>query len=56
MGNLTYANIIMLGKLLQETGVVSSEYFEKGLRKVLPEKKHYLIPEEMKALDIGMKY
>lgn len=56
MGNLAYANIIMLGKLLAETGVVSSEYFEKGLKKVLPEKKHYLIPEEMKALEIGMNY
>lgn len=56
MGNLAYANIIMLGKLLAETGVVSSEYFEKGLKKVLPEKKHYLIPEEMKALEIGMRY
>lgn len=56
MGNLAYANIIMLGKLLAETHVVSSEYFEKGLKKVLPEKKHYLIPEEMKALEIGMKY
>lgn len=56
MGNLAYANIIMLGKLLAETGVVSSEYFEKGLKKVLPEKKHYLIPEEMKALEIGINY
>ncbi|MEN6313640.1 MAG: 2-oxoacid:acceptor oxidoreductase family protein [Clostridiaceae bacterium] len=56
MGNLAYSNIIMLGKLLAETSVVSSEYFEKGLRKVLPEKKHNLIPEEMKALEMGMKY
>lgn len=56
MGNLTFANIIMLGKLLAETGAVSEEYFEKGLKKVLPERKHYLIPEEMKALDLGMKY
>lgn len=56
MGNAAYANIIMLGKLLAETGAVSSEYFEKGLEKVLPEKKHHLIPEEMKALEIGMKY
>lgn len=56
MGNLTYANIIMLGKLLSETGAVSSEYFEKGLRKVLPEKKHYMIPEEMKALETGKNY
>lgn len=56
MGNLAYANIIMLGKLLSETGAVSAEYFEKGLKKVLPEKKHYLIPEEMKALKLGMEY
>lgn len=56
MGNLAYANIIMLGKLLSETGVVSSDFFEKALKKVLPEKRHYMIPEEMKALALGMKY
>ena len=56
MGNLTYANIILLGKLLAKTGVVSEESFEKALKKVLPEKKHYMIPEEMKALGMGMKY
>jgi 2-oxoglutarate ferredoxin oxidoreductase subunit gamma len=56
MGNLTYANIIMLGKLIHETGAVSAEYIEKGLKKVLPEKKHHLIPEEMKALTLGMEY
>ena len=38
MGNLAFANIIMLGKLIKETGVVSAGYFEKGLKKVLPEK------------------
>jgi len=56
MGNLAYANIIMLGKLIAETGMISTEFFEKGLRKILPEKKHYMIPEEMKALELGMKY
>lgn len=56
MGNMTFANIIMLGKLMKETGVVSKEYFEMGLKKVLPLKKHNLIPEEMKALEIGMNY
>jgi 2-oxoglutarate ferredoxin oxidoreductase subunit gamma len=55
MGNLTYANIIVLGKLLAATGVVSRESFEQALKKVLPEKKHYMIPEEMKALEIGME-
>ncbi|MDF2986946.1 MAG: 2-oxoacid:ferredoxin oxidoreductase, gamma subunit [Eubacterium sp.] len=56
MGNLTYANIIILGKLLAKTGIVSKESFEAALKKVLPSKKHHLIPEEMKALDIGFDY
>lgn len=56
MGNLTYANIILLGKFLGVTGIVSKESFEKALRKVLPEKYHYMIPEEIKALEAGMKF
>ncbi|HEX2926362.1 MAG TPA: 2-oxoacid:acceptor oxidoreductase family protein [Ruminiclostridium sp.] len=56
MGNLTYANIIILGKLLAETGIVSKESFEAALKKVLPPKKHHMIPEEMKALDVGFDY
>lgn len=56
MGNLAFANIVMLGKLIKETGVVSTENFEKALKKVLPERKHYLIPDEMKALKTGMDY
>ncbi len=56
MGNLTYANIIILGKLLAKTGIVSKESFEAALKKVLPSKKHHLIPEEMKALDMGFDY
>jgi 2-oxoglutarate ferredoxin oxidoreductase subunit gamma len=55
MGNAAFSNIIMLGKLLAKTGVVKVDSFEKALKKVLPEKKHYLIPEEMKALEVGMK-
>ncbi|PYG88581.1 2-oxoglutarate ferredoxin oxidoreductase subunit gamma [Ruminiclostridium sufflavum DSM 19573] len=53
MGNLTYANIIILGKLLGKTGIVKKESFEAALKKVLPEKKHYMIPDEMKALVMG---
>jgi 2-oxoglutarate ferredoxin oxidoreductase subunit gamma len=56
MGNVTYANIIILGKLIAKTGAVTKENFEKALRKVLSEKKHYLIPEEMKALEAGINY
>lgn len=53
MGNLTYANIIILGKLLGKTGIIKNESFEAALKKVLPEKKHFMIPEEMKALVVG---
>ncbi|MCX7708574.1 MAG: 2-oxoacid:acceptor oxidoreductase family protein [Clostridia bacterium] len=56
MGNLTFANIILLGKLIGKTGIVSKESFAEALKKVLPEKKHNLIPEEMKALEDGMNY
>jgi len=56
MGNLTFANIILLGKLIKKTGIVSKENFAEALKHILPEKKHYLIPEEIKALEIGMDY
>jgi len=56
MGNVTYANIILLGKLLAKTGIVAKENFEAALEKVLPEKYHHMVPEEMKALQMGMDY
>lgn len=56
MGNTTYANIIILGKLLAKTGIISKDSFEAALKKVLPQKKHYMIPEEMNALVAGHDY
>ena len=56
MGNVTYANIILLGKLIEKTKIVSKENFELALKKVLPPKYHYLIPEEMKALEAGINF
>lgn len=56
MGNTTYANIILLGKFISRTGIISVENFEKALKSVLPPKKHYLIPEEMKALEMGANF
>jgi len=56
MGNSTYAGIILLGKLIGSTGIVSKENFENALKKVLPGKYHHMIPEEMKALEIGANY
>ena len=56
LGNATFAGIILLGKLIQETGVVSSESFEAALYGILKAKNHHLIPEEMKALALGAAY
>ncbi|TYQ15452.1 UNVERIFIED_CONTAM: 2-oxoglutarate ferredoxin oxidoreductase subunit gamma [Acetivibrio alkalicellulosi] len=56
MGNITFANIILLGKLISATGIVLKENFEKALYKILPEKKHNLIPQEMEALEYGFNY
>lgn len=55
-GNATFAGIILLGKLIQETGVVTPENFEKALYKALPPKRHGMIPDEMKALAFGAQY
>ncbi len=56
MGNQVFANIILLGKFIKETTIVSKESFEQALRKTLPEGKHNMIPEEMKAFEWGMNY
>lgn len=56
MGNATFAGIILLGKFIGETGIITKENFENALRSVLPKRKHGLIPEEMVALEYGMKF
>jgi len=56
MGNLTYAGIILLGKLVAATKAVTVNSFEKALYEVLPEKYHKLIPQEMEAFMRGYNY
>lgn len=56
MGNLTFANIILLGKLIAVTNVIKKENFKEAMKKVLPDKKHYLIDDEMNALFKGIEY
>lgn len=55
-GNTTYAGIILLGKLISNIGLISVDTFEKALENVLPVKKHYMIPEEIEMLKLGMTY
>lgn len=54
MGNMTYANIILLGKLAGLTGIVSKNSFKKALYAVLPTKYHHMIPDEILAFERGI--
>ncbi|MDR1440655.1 MAG: 2-oxoacid:acceptor oxidoreductase family protein [Clostridiales bacterium] len=53
-GNAAFANIILAGKLIAETGIVSTASFEQALRKVLSKRYQHLIPKEMEMLALGM--
>lgn len=55
-GNKAYSNIYLLGKLIKETGCVKADSFEKALYSVLSKRKHFMIPEEMTVLKVGMDY
>ena len=48
------ANIILMGKLLKETGIAVMEAVRPTLEKMIPPKKAGLIEANMKALAIGM--
>ncbi|MCC8042011.1 MAG: 2-oxoacid:acceptor oxidoreductase family protein [Oscillospiraceae bacterium] len=50
------ANIILLGKLIKETGFISMEDIEGALRKIIPPKKAQLIENNMKAIQLGYDY
>lgn len=47
------ANIIILGKLLKETGLADDETVKKALTKVIPPKKAAMIDVNLKALELG---
>ena len=48
------SNIILLGKLLKETEICSLDTMKKAIEKVVPPKKAALIPNNFKAIEIGM--
>ncbi len=56
LGNAKVANNIILGALLELTGVVTLDAVEESLRKVLPPHYHKLIPINRKALEIGAEF
>lgn len=55
LGILKVFNMIVLGGFLKIKPVVSSEFIRKGLEKSLPKRHHGLIPENEKAILVGME-
>jgi 2-oxoglutarate ferredoxin oxidoreductase subunit gamma len=55
-GNSAFANVILAGKLIAETNIVSVESFEIALGKSLSSRYQHLIPKEMEMLRYGMEY
>lgn len=55
-GNSTFANVILAGKLLRQTSILSVEGFEKALLKILSKRYQELIPKEIEMLQYGMDY
>jgi len=56
LGNARVAGNVMLGALLELTGVVSIDSVVESLKKVLPEHRHKLIPLNRQALEKGAEF
>jgi len=53
IGNMKLFNMIILGGFIKVKPIINPEFIEKGLQKSLPERHHNLIPENLKAIEIG---
>lgn len=49
------ANIVLVGKMLKETGFCTQETIEAAIRKAVPPKKAALIEKNLQALKLGME-
>lgn len=47
-------NMVLLGALLKERGLVSVDAVMRGLKKTLPERHHHLLPVNKEAIMIGL--
>lgn len=56
MGAPTLANMVILGKMIKETGVVGFDAIENGLKKVIPARKADMLEINLKALKAGYDY
>jgi 2-oxoglutarate ferredoxin oxidoreductase subunit gamma len=52
--NVKVMNMLMLGVLINLTGIVKKESVLQALKDTLPERHHHLIPLNKEAIDLGM--
>ncbi|MDD4848577.1 MAG: 2-oxoacid:acceptor oxidoreductase family protein [Bacteroidales bacterium] len=52
-GMMKTFNMIVLGAFLKIKPIVEEENIEKGLKKSLPERHHKMIPDNLKAVNLG---
>ena len=55
VGDVRVANLAMLGALVQVTGLVSPDSIPQALRRVIPQRRHNLIPINQKAFEEGAR-
>ncbi|WP_298484105.1 2-oxoacid:acceptor oxidoreductase family protein [uncultured Ruminococcus sp.] len=48
------ANMVLLGRMLAETGLFSMETVQKAMEKCIPPKRAHLIASNLKAIELGM--
>lgn len=53
LGNMAYATVVLLGCLSAASGSFQKESFEQALRDVLPERRHHMIPDNIRAFEKG---
>ena len=50
------ANIILIGKLMEQTGFCNLDTMSKAIAKVVPARKQHLVPKNVEAIELGMNY
>jgi len=56
LGNSRVANMVVMGALLAITGAVDTKSLKEGLRMVLPQRRHDLLPVNEQAMERGAEY
>jgi 2-oxoglutarate ferredoxin oxidoreductase subunit gamma len=55
LGDVKFANMVMMGALSKATGAVKLDKLEAVLKTFFPESKHKFIPKNLEAIEAGMK-